>query len=247
MATIGEMSIGDIVSLKVDGAAKDFIVVHQGLPSSDYDSSCNGTWLLMKDIYINRAHGSCIYPDSTLYAYLQNTFFPLLDEKIQSAVKEVKLPYTPALNTDAVNGANGVSAKIFDLSCAEVNITRSDANVEGAVLDYFNGAGNSKRIAYYNGTAGSWYTRTCKRAEGYICTVYSTGAQHAIGAATGAGVRPAFILPSDMSLSTTPIIGNVSIGEAWKELSAAHANIGGVWKEILSAYTNVNGIWKPMS
>ena len=27
----------------------EFIVVHQGLPSSMYDSSCNGTWLMTKE------------------------------------------------------------------------------------------------------------------------------------------------------------------------------------------------------
>ena len=50
-AKLGNKAIGSIVKLKVNGAAKEFIVVHQGKPSSLYDESCNGTWLLMKDIY----------------------------------------------------------------------------------------------------------------------------------------------------------------------------------------------------
>lgn len=44
-------AVGSIVKIKVNGAAKDFIIVHQGLPSSAYDASCNGVWVVMKDIY----------------------------------------------------------------------------------------------------------------------------------------------------------------------------------------------------
>ena len=53
-AQLGSKAVGSIVKLKVGGAAKEFIVVHQGKPSSIYDESCKGTWLLMKDIYENR-------------------------------------------------------------------------------------------------------------------------------------------------------------------------------------------------
>ena len=49
-AKLGAKAVGSIVKLKVGGTAKEFIVVHQGKPSSMYDSSCDGTWLLMKDI-----------------------------------------------------------------------------------------------------------------------------------------------------------------------------------------------------
>ena len=43
-------AVGSIVKIKVNGTAKDFIIVHQGLPSSAYDASCNGVWVVMKDI-----------------------------------------------------------------------------------------------------------------------------------------------------------------------------------------------------
>ena len=42
-------AVGSTVKLKVNGTAREFLVVHQGKPSSLYDESCNGTWLLMKD------------------------------------------------------------------------------------------------------------------------------------------------------------------------------------------------------
>ena len=51
MATValGQKAVGSVVKLKFNGAMREFLVVHQGKPSSLYDESCNGTWLLMKD------------------------------------------------------------------------------------------------------------------------------------------------------------------------------------------------------
>lgn len=37
---LGAKAVGSIVKIKVNGAAKDFIIVHQGKPSSVYDDSC---------------------------------------------------------------------------------------------------------------------------------------------------------------------------------------------------------------
>ena len=36
---LGAKAVGSIVKIKVNGAAKDFIIVHQGKPSSVYDDS----------------------------------------------------------------------------------------------------------------------------------------------------------------------------------------------------------------
>ena len=56
---LGTKAVGSIVKIKVNGASKDFIVVQQGNPNtSTYDSSCNGTWLLMKDIYTTSTFGN---------------------------------------------------------------------------------------------------------------------------------------------------------------------------------------------
>ena len=70
---LGAKAVGSIVKIKVNGAAKDFIIVHQGKPSSVYDDSCNGTWLLMKDIYEKRQWNSSNtndYANSTIHSYL---------------------------------------------------------------------------------------------------------------------------------------------------------------------------------
>lgn len=40
---LGMKAVGSTIKLKVNGSAEDFIIVHQGKPSSVYDDSCNGT------------------------------------------------------------------------------------------------------------------------------------------------------------------------------------------------------------
>lgn len=43
----GSLAIGDVVQINENGVAQDYLCVHQGLPSSLYDDSCDGTWLFL--------------------------------------------------------------------------------------------------------------------------------------------------------------------------------------------------------
>ena len=75
--TSENIEVGSSVFANVNGVRTEFLVVHQGLPSSMYDASCDGTWLLMKDIYVERAwhsSNSNSYKASTINTYLNDTF-----------------------------------------------------------------------------------------------------------------------------------------------------------------------------
>ena len=164
-------AVGSTVKLKVNGTLRDFIVVHQGKPSSIYDDSCNGTWLLMEDIYETRQwHSSNVnkLESSTIHSYLNSTFLGLFDDDIQSQIKQVKIPYRQNGGSGGTDrsGANGLSCKIFLLSGKEVGWDSSDNQYfpnDGAKLDYFlDGTGtsaNNKRIAYLNNSATNWWLR----------------------------------------------------------------------------------------
>lgn len=219
-AKLGSKAVGSIVKLKVNGTAKEFIVVHQGKPSSLYDNSCDGTWLLMKDIYENRQwHNSNVnnLENSTILSYLNGTFLNLFESNIRDAIKQVKLPYRKNGGSGGSDqsGANGLLCKIFLLSGYEIGFTTSDNSyfpVDGAKLSYFeSGTGSSalnKRIAYLNGSAARWWLRSPSADNSnFVWYVYTNGDCNYYNASNSYGIRPALVLPQDMEVDSS---GNVT-------------------------------------
>ena len=206
-------AVGSIVKIKVNGAAKDFIIVHQGLPSSAYDASCNGVWVVMKDIYTTmKWDGSNNdYLNSDMTAYLNGTFISLIDADIRNAIKQVKIPYTNYSNNNVMSGSNGLSCKVFLLSGTEVGFSGvSYMNTEGAKLSYFDSA--SKRIAYNGSSAAVWWLRSPLTSNSnFVWLVKSDGSYGSWGCGLTYGVRPAFILPSTLVVSDD---GTVSVNTA---------------------------------
>lgn len=254
---LSSKAIGSTIKLKVNGSAKDFIVVHQGKPSSVYDDSCSGTWLLMKDIYENRQwHSSDTndYANSTIHSYLNSTFLAMLDSNIQKAIKQVKLPYRKGsgTSTTVTSGSNGLPAKIFLLSATEMSFNFSYMpSGEGAELAYFKGcadnSSDSKRVAYLNGSATYWWLRSpyCYNSNLALC-VGSSGDWDYYNCSYSFGIRPALILPSTLLVSddgtvstntapSTPgsisvpssIMGGTNISISWAKSSDAESNLAG--------------------
>ena len=256
--TLGNKAIGDIVKLKVNGTAKEFIVVHKGKPSSIYDNSFNnGVILLMKDVYENRqwsANKLNILESSDINTYLNGTFLGLFDKDIQAQIKQVKIPYRKdggQYGTDQT-GANGLSCKIFLLSCYEVGWTTSTNQsfpIDGAILDYFNGtaATDAKRIAKFNGKDTLWWLRSPDTSHSYyVYCVFTNGYYARDYANETHGIRPALVLPSTLWVSddgsvqtttapTTPasitipssIQGGTSIQISWAASTDAENNLEG--------------------
>lgn len=218
-------AVGSIVKIKVNGAAKDFIIVHQGLPSSAYDASCNGVWVVMKDIYTTmKWDGSNNdYLNSDMTAYLNGTFISLIDADIRNAIKQVKIPYTNYSNNNVMSGSNGLSCKVFLLSGTEVGFSGvSYMNTEGAKLSYFNSA--SKRIAYNGSSAAMWWLRSPRTyGNGDVWSVYADGSNgYSNWYGNSCGVRPAFVLPSELVVSDD---GTVSTNTA-PAINASSTNLG---------------------
>ena len=255
--TLSSKAIGSTIKLKVNGSARNFIVVHQGKPSSVYDDSCNGTWLLMQDIYENRAwHSSNTndYANSTIHSYLNSTFLNLFESNIKNAIKQVKLPYRKGsgTSTTVTSGSNGLSAKIFLLSATETSFDFSYMpSGEGAELAYFKGcadnSSDTKRVAYLNGSAAVWWLRSpgCSNSR-YALYVNSSGDWGYGNCSYSYGIRPALILPSTLLVSddgtvstntapSTPgsisvpssIMGGTNISISWAKSSDAESNLAG--------------------
>ena len=234
---LGTKAVGSIVKIKVNGAAKDFIIVHQGLPSSAYDDSCTGTWLLMKDSYNYmkwNATEENNYASSDINSWLNGTFYNLIDADIRAVIKQVKIPYhsgsyyAGTLHT----GANGLNTKVFLLSGIEVgwtNRTNEYFPNDGAKLSYFlAGTGtneNKKRVAYRNGSAQDWYLRSPRiinTSSNNVWKVADDGSYDYDNCVNSNDIRPAFILPSTLVVSDD---GTVSTNTA-PAINASSTNLG---------------------
>lgn len=226
---LGAKAVGSIVKIKVNGSARNFIVVHQGKPSSVYDDSCNGTWLLMQDIYEKlQWHSSDTndYAKSTIHSYLNSTFLDLFEPKIKDAIKQVKIPYRKGsgTSTTVTSGSNGLSAKIFLLSALETGLSSSlDEGAELAYFkDYADDDSRSKRVAYFNGSATHWWLRTpCDYKSSSAGVVFSDGRLVYYLCSTSRGIRPALILPSTLVVSDD---GTVSTNTA-PAINASSTNL----------------------
>lgn len=207
---MSDLEIGRSIKLNLTGTPWDWLVVHQGLPSIMYDASCDGTWLLMKDIYEERVWDSGNinkYESSDIYTYLNNPFLNLFDSNIKDAIKQVQIPYRKNGGSGGTTqqGANGLPCKIFLLSAPEVHYehyTYIDSG-EGAALSYFASCvtygSDSKSIANFNGSAADWWLRSPSTGgTSNVWFVSSSGNCSNGYASRSHGVRPAIILPGDM-------------------------------------------------
>lgn len=256
--TLSSKAIGSTIKLKVNGSAKDFIVVHQGKPSSVYDDSCNGTWLLMKDIYENRQwHSSNTndYANSTIHSYLNSTFLNLFESNIKNAIKQVKLPYRKGsgTSTTVTSGSNGLSAKIFLLSATETSFNFSSymPSGEGAELAYFKGcadnSSDSKRVAYLNGSTAGWWLRSPGCIDFvYALCVDSNGDWGGDGCSGSGGIRPALILPSTLLVSDDGTVSTNTAPSTPGSISVPSSIMGGTnisisWAKSSDAESNLAG------
>lgn len=252
--TLGDKSVGSVVKIKENGTATNYIIVHKGKPSSLYDDSCNGVWLLREKTLANRAWDGTStsydnnYETSDIHAWLNNTFYNTIDSKIRDAIVQVKIPFKKGLgnaSTSVYSGANGLSCKIFLLSGYEVGFTTSDSQyfpVDGAKLSYFlNGnsdaSAKTKRIAYNSAnTAMYWWLRSAH--TNYIngtWGVYTSGAlRNSETYKTDGAPRPALILPSSLPVDAS---GNVSTNTPPTITSDKTGNVGTVANGITVNYS----------
>lgn len=201
-----DIAVGSTVKLMESGTAVEYLVVNQGIPSNSnlYDSSCDGTWLLRKALHSNRVWNSSArnkYDSSAINTWLNEDFFNTLGSVEQAAIKQVKIPYCVGSGVATVNsGANGLSTKAFLLGAYELGWSTSDSAyfpVDGAKLGYFlsSSQGNSRRIAYLDGSAIFWWMRSTITDESNTAWAVKDGGDfYSTAVSTSLGIRPALVL-----------------------------------------------------
>ena len=209
---ISELPVGTSVYADYNGVRTEFIVIQQGNPDpAIYDDSCNGTWLLIKDIfekyvwYNNAVSTSYYYYDkSVLKRKLDTEVLNKFSAKMQSMIKQVKIPAMITGWNGIKYGSEGLDAKLFLLSATEILGTDAQTyDNDGAQLSYFaENTDLTTRIAYYNGTAIWWWLRsnrmTLQGGSNSIYVIMEDGRAASTNSFSDKnGNRFAFIMPSE--------------------------------------------------
>lgn len=218
--TLGNKSVGSIVKLKENGVLVDFYVAKH-----DYENGLNGsgrTLVVRKDCYDTRQwHTSNVnaYATSAIDTWLNSTYKNLLDADIRGVIGTTKIKYTPGNGNTTVGT---LERAIFLLSVTELGRSASYANTEGSALPI----ASTLQIAYLNGSAVVQWTRSpYTNITGSACCLSTSGYVGGGDCYGARGSRPAFTLPSTLSVSDD---GSVSVNTAPTISSsyASGANLG---------------------
>lgn len=204
--TLGNKSVGSIVKLKENGVLVDFYVAKH-----DYENGLNGsgrTLVVRKDCYDTRQwHTSNVnaYATSAIDTWLNSTYKNLLDADIRGVIGTTKIKYTPGNGNTTVGT---LERAIFLLSVTELGRSASYANTEGTALSI----ASSLQIAYLNGSAVVQWTRSPHTGgTSGACCLGTGGGVNGYHCIVAYGSRPAFTLPSTLSVSDD---GSVSVNTA---------------------------------
>lgn len=210
----GDLEVGKVVRLNEKGTPVDYLVVNQGIPEDSplYDASCEGTWLLRKDIRemgpFNSGGGNAL-PGSSILSTMSG-YMKDYDLPVQAAVKTVKVPYCVWNGSATVNsGENGLQCRVFPISGYEIGLNNSLSSylpIDGAKLSYFiDGDGadaRSKRIAKFNMTNELYWTRSPSNANNAGNWYISVDGGYGNGYSYNSyGIRSALILPYDFQFT----------------------------------------------
>lgn len=202
---LANKAVGSIIKLKESGTLVEFYVAKH-----DYENGLNGngrTLIVRKDCYDMRvfSNSNNAYANSALDSWLCNTYLKLLDADIQAAIGTTKFYYTPGNGNYTVTT---LQRAVFQLSLTELGKTASYANTEGSALPI----ASTLQIAYRNGSAVVQWTRTPSTGNAYyVCCLYTRGSVYDFSYGGSYGSRPAFTLPSTLSVSDD---GTVSVNTA---------------------------------
>ncbi len=206
--TLGNKAVMSTVKLKENGVLVDFYVAKH-----NYEPGLNGqgrTLVVRKDCYDQRQwHGSNVnaYATSAIDTWLNGTYKNLLDANIRTAMGTTKIYYTPG---NGNNSKTTLQRSVFLLSATELGQSHTYMNAEGTALS--STVLNLLKIAKLNGSAYPQWTRSPDTGSTTLAWGLGSGGGLYYDGCTGTyGSRPAFTLPSTLSVSDD---GSVSVNTA---------------------------------
>lgn len=213
---LGSKALMSIVKVKENGVAQDFYVVRHNAYTT------GRTLLLRRYIHSERQwHSSNVnaYATCTLDAWFNGDYFNSLPADIRGQIAAVTIPYTPGNGNTTLSS---ISRKVFAVSATELGQTHQYLNAEGTALA---NAADLKIATDSSGTAKTQWTRSPNTGNTTIAwRLYSNGSLGSGDCTDTYGARPAFTLPSTLSVdengnitvNTEPVInysGNTNLGD----------------------------------
>ena len=212
---LGQVAVGSIVKINENGSPTNYIVVHQGNPSTagratvQYDASCTGTWVMRQNTLSSQmqwnSSDSNAYSTATINSWLNSSFFSKYSDSAQSKIIQAKIPYCVGNGGSSVlEGSNGLQVTVFLLGGFEIGFTQEGSMggtpVDGNKLDYFvEGVGSS--AASQRAANTSYWTRSPRTYNSSNTIQSASGGFYGDASVAGLnGVRPAIILPTDLSV-----------------------------------------------
>lgn len=181
---VGELAVGSSVFMNVGGVRTEFIVGHQGNLNLTYNVSeiSSGTWLLMKDIYVE----SVFYSQQTSL----EEFLSSLDAEIQTLIKSIK--YKDVLHDVTITGKITIPTR----GC----VMAGEDHGQYTKMDYF--ANGASKIAYFENEASRWWLGDkafyLSSQGGMIAhSIGPDGTYGGISTSDSCGLRPLLALPQD--------------------------------------------------
>ena len=203
---ISKLTVGTEIQIEENGSPITYTIVHQGLPGSMYDESCNGTWVARKSPLSKRqwnpeSSSNNNYAASSIEQFLRTTVYNYFDTETKNLIKQVKIPYSTGYGGTVQSGANGLSCKIFMFSGAEVGWGPTYYNEQpddGNKLDFFI-AGNSddayvKRAYFVCPNDFYWLRSPSLKEKNRACVVTYNGTFNGQNYFNTYTVTPVFIL-----------------------------------------------------
>lgn len=186
---------GAILYLNESGSPVPFYIAKH-----DYESGLNGagrTLVVRKDCYDMRdfSNSNNAYANSSLDAWLRNTYLKLLDADIQAAIGTTKFYYTLG---NGNHTKTTLQRAVFQLSITELGKTAANTNKEGTALPI----ATALQIAHRNGAACTQWTRTPPgNYTNFEWALISNGEPRIVLVSSSGGSRPAFTLPDTLAVA----------------------------------------------
>lgn len=198
---LSELAEGSIVKINENGTPTEFYVAKH-----NYESGLNGagrTLLVRKDCCDQIAFNSTginKYASGTVDTWLNETYKSRLDANIRSAISTTMFYYTIGDNNITITT---LSRSVFLLSGKECDKTQQLANSEGSVLPI----ASKLQIAYYNGSAVEWWSRTPMNDNKWQACHFSTAGNFGYGNCSASRyTRPCFTIPSNALFDETTLV-----------------------------------------